>query len=120
MQSHGIHVSISTTQTPANLDHLDVLQDFVRGLGIPEDAHLLRPLARRGFSDEGLDVGTSNLLPEVTVTADGVYWHPLVSPSEPDMRMSQEVLPLAEAVASIQKRLDSQDLEGDTARAEFT
>jgi len=89
-------------------------------LGIPKDEHLIRPLAKRGFSREGLDVGIDSLVPEVTITANGAYWHPLVSPSETDMRMTQQVLPLADAVVAIQKRLDSQDLEGTAERAEFT
>lgn len=120
MQSRGAHITISTTTTPANSDRLDELRDFVRGLGIPDSDHLIRPLAKRGFSQEGLEVGADNLVPEVTVTMDGVYWHPLVSPSDADMRVTQQVFPLVDAVTAIQKQLDAQELGGNTERAEFT
>jgi hypothetical protein len=76
-----------------------------RGLGIADEDHFVRPLARRGFAAEGLDVGPATLEPEVTVTADGVYWHPLASPSSADMLVQREIFPLATAVASIQEQL---------------
>jgi MoaA/NifB/PqqE/SkfB family radical SAM enzyme len=50
----GIRVSISTTETPANSAHLEELHEFWRGLGIRDEEHLIRPLARRGFSRECL------------------------------------------------------------------
>ena len=45
----------------------------------------------------------------MTVTVDGVFWHPLASPSSTDMRVSARIFPLADAVASIQQRLDELD-----------
>ena len=50
-------------------------------------------------------MGTETLVPEVTVTVDGVYWHPLASPSSADMLVSREIFPLATAVAAIQEQL---------------
>ena len=47
---HGFQVCISTTETPVNADYLDELRAFVRDLGIAEQDHFVRPLARRGFS----------------------------------------------------------------------
>jgi hypothetical protein len=119
LQENGFHVCINSTETPANCAHLDELRAFVRELGIIEGDHFVRPLAKRGFSQEGLEVGTDNLVPEVTVTADGVYWHPLVSPSDTDMLVTRQVFPLANAVACIQEQLESQ-ASGDSAeRNEF-
>jgi hypothetical protein len=64
-------------------------------------------------------VGTHNLAPEVTVTADGVYWHPLVSPSDSDMLVTRQIFPLTKAVACIQKQLEiDATAEGDE-RTEF-
>jgi MoaA/NifB/PqqE/SkfB family radical SAM enzyme len=119
VQSNGFHVCISTTETPANTADLDELRAFVRDLGIAEHDHFIRPLAKRGFSREGLAVGVDNLVPEVTVSADGVYWHPLVSPSDGDMLVTRQIFPLATAVECIQQRLGSQAGEDETERTEF-
>lgn len=106
MRERGLQVRLATTETPANLDHLQDLHALRRSLGIPEEDHIIRPLARRGFSQEGLEVSPDTLMPEVTVNVDGVFWHPLASPSSTDMQVSQQIFPLAEAVACIQKKLD--------------
>lgn len=118
LKSDGFHVCISTTETPANSSHLDELRDFVRDLGISAEDHFVRPLAKRGFSEQGLEVGVENLMPEVTVSADGVYWHPLVSPSDGDMLVSRQVFPLAKAVECIKQQLINQQDEMGSERTE--
>jgi MoaA/NifB/PqqE/SkfB family radical SAM enzyme len=119
LRSRGVHVCISTTETPVNSAHLDELHEFRLALGIPDEDHFVRPLAKRGFSQEGLELGTHNLMPEVTVTIDGVYWHPLVSPSNADTRVSEQIFPLAGTVECIQQQLNRQDSGGEE-RTEFT
>ncbi len=118
--SHGFHVCIGTTETPANSAHIKVLHTFRRSLGIADQDHFVRPLARRGFSQEGMEVGTHNLVPEVTVSADGVYWHPLLSPSDTDMRVSAQIFPLSTAIETIRQQLSDQANAADETRAEFT
>src|SRR3712207_9393797 len=58
---------------------------------------LVRPLAQRGFAETGVVLTVETLLPEVTVTADGVYWHP-VAADHPDQLVSTELFPLAAAI----------------------
>jgi MoaA/NifB/PqqE/SkfB family radical SAM enzyme len=118
LKSKGFHVCISTTETPANTLHLDELRIFVHDLGIAEEDHFVRPLAKRGFSMEGLDVGVDNLVPEVTISADGVYWHPLISPSDGEMLVTKQLFPLAKAVECIQAQLVSQEGETGAERTE--
>lgn len=119
LQENGFPVRLSSTETPANTAHLDELHAFRRDLGIADADHFVRPLAKRGFATEGLDVGTDTLVPEMTVTVDGVYWHPLASPSSADMRVTADIFPLATAVACIQDQLNAPaPLAG--ARTEFT
>ncbi|MGD8623836.1 MAG: radical SAM protein [Anaerolineae bacterium] len=109
----GFHLRLSTTETPANAGHLDALHAWRRSVGIPDGEHVIRPLAHRGFAREGLEVGVDSLMPEVTVTVDGVFWHPLASPSSGDMLVSSQIFPLAEAVTCIREQLaevlDSQE-----------
>jgi MoaA/NifB/PqqE/SkfB family radical SAM enzyme len=101
----GIRVAVSSTETPENQDRLDDLRAFVRVLGVAERDHFVRPLARGGFSQEGQDLGPDSLEPELTVTADGMYWHPLLLPGNKDMRVADRTVPLADALTRIQERL---------------
>jgi len=74
LQERGFRVRLSTTETPANSAHLDKVCEFHRtSLGIPDEDHFIRPLAKRGYSREGLELDMTNLLPEVTVNLDGVF-----------------------------------------------
>ena len=101
----GLNVRLATTETSANQAHIEELHAFRRTLGIPDEAHFVRPLAKRGFATEGMMVAADSLMPEMTVTVDGVFWHPLASPSSTDMQVSSRIFPLADAVAAIQQRL---------------
>lgn len=104
LQERGFRVRLSTTETPVNSPYLEELCAFHRGLGIPDEDHFIRPLAKRGYSREGLELGMSNLLPEVTVNIDGVFWHPLST--DADMQISRKIFPLADSVDRIQQQVD--------------
>ena len=104
LQSRGFRVRLSTTETPINSPYLAEVCEFHRSLGIPDEDHFIRPLAKRGYSREGLELGMGNLLPEVTVNIDGVYWHPLST--DADMQVSRKIFPLADSVDRIQRQLD--------------
>ncbi|HLZ69722.1 MAG TPA: radical SAM protein [Dehalococcoidia bacterium] len=91
----GFTVVIGSTETPANRDCLDDLRAFVTALGIPRERHFLRPLAKRGFSREGLELSAADLEPELTVSQDGVFWHPLAL--DEDMLLTRRIFPLAAA-----------------------
>jgi MoaA/NifB/PqqE/SkfB family radical SAM enzyme len=108
--ARGFKVKLATTETPANCAHLDELCAFHLALGIPHADHFVRAMARRGFATQGVEVDVTSLAPEITVDDRGMYWHPL-GPEE-DMRLSAEILPLAEAVRLVQTRLFPQVPEG--------
>jgi len=120
MLACGLRVTISTTETPDNADHLDELRRFVRSLGLAPGDHFVRPLARRGFSQQGIAVGKHNLVPELTVSAGGVYWHPLLTPSSVDTLVSTELFPLSTAVDAIEAELRSTQEKAGSVREEFT
>jgi pyruvate-formate lyase-activating enzyme len=102
----GLCVRISTTETPANAAGLDALRAFCQSLGIPPEDHFVRPLARAGFSEEGVTVCRESVVPELTVDAEGVYWHPLTTDAA--MRVSAQIFPLAAALAEVQALLAAQ------------
>lgn len=113
----GVNVELSTTETPANTAHLAEICDFHRSLGIPDEMHFVRPLARRGYSREGLELSVVNMVPEVTVNLDGVFWHPLST--DADMQVSKQMFPLAGAVRRIQDQLDAMALTGEAPQLTF-
>jgi len=105
LQEHGFRIHLSTTQTPANQAHLAEICAFHQALGIAEDDHFIRPLAKRGFSQAGLQVCKETLMPEITVNQDGIYWHPLST--DADMKVRSTIFPLSEAVSQVQAELET-------------
>jgi pyruvate-formate lyase-activating enzyme len=118
LQEAGFHVRLSTTETPANSAHMDAMHAFRASLGIPEDHHFVRPLAKRGYSKEGIALDMTNLVPEVTVNLDGVFWHPLST--DADMQISKKLFPLATSVERIQTQLDDIARTGKAQLRTFT
>ena len=100
---NGFHVRLSTTITPINSSFIEQLCAYHQEMGINEDDHVIRPLAKRGFSAEGMEVGYGCLSPEITVNRDGVYWHPLST--DEDMLVTREVFPLSIALETVKNRL---------------
>ena len=103
LQEHGFHVRLSTTITPANANVLDEICRLHRSMGIPEEDHLIRPLARRGAAAEGISVSMANTNPEITINQDGAFWHPIST--DADMQVTRSIFPLADAVYCVQEQL---------------
>lgn len=118
LQARGYRVRLGTTETPVNCNHLTELCEFHRAIGIPDEDHFVRPLAKRGYSREGLDLHMGNLVPEVTVNVDGVFWHPLST--DADMQISKKIFPLATSVERIRQQLDTIALTGAASLMSFT
>jgi MoaA/NifB/PqqE/SkfB family radical SAM enzyme len=113
----GVNVELSTTETPANSAHLDEICDLHRSWGIGDENHFVRPLARRGYSRDGLDLTMTNMVPEVTANVDGIFWHPLST--DADMQVSKRLFPLAGAVRTIQDQLDAMARTGQAPQLTF-
>jgi MoaA/NifB/PqqE/SkfB family radical SAM enzyme len=118
LQANGFRVRLSTTETPANTGHLEDICVFHRSLGIPDEDHFVRPLAKRGYSKEGLELSMGNLVPELTVNLDGVFWHPLST--DADMQVSKTIFPLATAADRVQRQLDLMASTGAVPLMTFT
>ena len=69
---------------------------FLDSEGIPPADRLIRPIVLRGFAQQGLALSRSDLVPEVTITSEGVYWHP-VGAEDQDLLVTREIFPLADA-----------------------
>src|SRR5262245_27222235 len=80
-------------------------EEFRRFLGawqIAEQDRVIRRIALRGVATQGIALARADLVPEITITADGVYWHP-VGAEDADLLVTSEIFPLAEAFAAVRR-----------------
>ena len=117
LMERGFRVTLSTTETPANSSYLAAICELHRSLGIPDEDHVVRPLARRGYSKTGMELSMEEMVPEVTVNLDGVFWHPLST--DADMQVTKQMFPLQVAVERIQEQLDVLARTGRAPRLQF-
>ncbi|HET6212402.1 MAG TPA: radical SAM protein [Micromonosporaceae bacterium] len=102
-QAEGFRVRVATTVAPGEEADAAALRTLLDGLGIARPDQVVRPVAQRGFASDGVALTVETLLPEITVTADGVYWHP-VGVDHPDLLVSRELFPFAAVVATVRER----------------
>jgi uncharacterized radical SAM superfamily Fe-S cluster-containing enzyme len=83
-------------------------QEFGRFLDAQQvcaEDRVIRRVALRGVAEQGLALARADLVPEITITVDGVYWHP-VGADDADLFLTAEIFPLAEAFAALRRALD--------------
>ncbi len=107
-RSLGLPVRVAMTETPENRGEADDLRRVLAEVGIAGEDVVVRPLVARGFAVEadGLDVDDAGTVPELTVTADGVHWHPIGGDvdASPDLLVARGEVPLAEAKRRVVER----------------
>lgn len=119
-RSLGIRVRVGTTETSENAAGVPVLREMLGDLGVAPEDHVVRPLIQRGESGEGVQVDGSMLVPELTVSAEGVAWHPagVNDAGITDMLVSREIFPVSRSVERIVERfLEYRQLDGSLPRA---
>lgn len=99
----GFRVRVAATLVTLDVAEEKQLRNLMDGLGIAVEDQVLRPLAKRGEATDGLVLSQATLQPEVTVTADGVYWHP-VGADDDDQLVTTEAFPLVDAIAAVRDR----------------
>jgi predicted phosphodiesterase len=105
-RSLGLPMRAAMTATDANAGEVGELRALLAGVGIEGEDFAVRPLVKRGFAHEGLDVKDTAMVPELTITADGVHWHPVGGDvdSSPDLVIARGEVPLAEAKRRVVER----------------
>ncbi len=73
----GFRVRVAATVHDEDLSSVQGLHAALDNVGIPAEDRLIRPVAEEGFADEGLHISLDTVEPEPTVTADGIWWHPV-------------------------------------------
>ena len=72
---------------------------------IAKGDQVIRRIALRGSASEGVALSRADLVPEVTITAEGVYWHP-VGAEDADLLVTRDIFPLSESFAAVRRAFD--------------
>lgn len=91
----GLPVRVGMTSTPDNVHEVEPLRALLASMGITGKDFAVRPLVARGFSTDGAVIDDGNTVPELTVTADGMHWHPAGADvdTSPDMLLAKHPSP---------------------------
>jgi sulfatase maturation enzyme AslB (radical SAM superfamily) len=84
---------------------------FLDAQQIHAEDRVIRRIVLRGSAAQGLALARADLVPEITITVDGVYWHP-VGADDADLFLTAEIFPLAEAFAALRRALERETEHG--------
>ena len=102
-RAEGFRVRMAATvSTDAEAEEF---RQFLDREKIAAEDRVIRRIALRGVATEGIAVTRSDLVPEVTITVDGVYWHP-VGAEDTDLLVTRNIFPLAESFAAVRRAFD--------------
>lgn len=109
-RTQGFRVRLAATvSTDAEAE---AFRQFLDEEKIAAEDRVIRRIALRGSASEGVAVSRADLVPEVTVTADGVYWHP-VGAEDADLLVTRDIFPLSDSFAAVRRAFDH---EGEHAK----
>ncbi|MET0593965.1 MAG: radical SAM protein, partial [Polyangiaceae bacterium] len=77
-------------------------REYLDQENVADDDRVIRRVALRGFAQGGVALAKADLVPEVTITDRGVYWHP-VGADDQDFFVSDAPLPLAAAIDAVRE-----------------
>jgi predicted phosphodiesterase/pyruvate-formate lyase-activating enzyme len=97
---------VALTETEKNRAEVPAVAALLERIGVPADHLVVRPLLRRGASAGGVEIGDDSSIPELTVTTDGLHWHPAGADvaSSPDMHLAGPGTALAEGKRLVTER----------------
>ena len=102
-RSEGFRVRLAATV--ADNAEADEFRAFLDAHEIAHEDRVIRRIALRGFAEDGLALARADLVPEITITTDGVFWHP-VGAEDSDLLVSREIFPLAESFAAVRRAFE--------------
>ena len=102
-RAEGFRVRLAATvSTDAEAEEF---RGFLDAQRIAAEDRVIRHIALRGFASQGVALARPDLVPEVTITSEGVYWHP-VGAEDADFLVSREIFPLADSFAAVRRAFD--------------
>lgn len=102
----GLTVRVAMTATKENEGTIEEVAALLARLGVEKANFVVRPLLQRGFSAAGLRIDEVGTVPELTVAANGLYWHPAGADARPgsDLRIAEPDTHLREAKRIVVER----------------
>lgn len=105
----GLPVRVAMTETPENAGEAEPLRELLAARGVAGEDFAVRPMVARGLAAESegaREVADAVMVPELTVTADGLHWHPVGGDvgSSPDMLIAEGSVSLAEGKRRVIER----------------
>jgi len=113
----GFRVRLAATLSNRAAVEQEALTDLGARLGVEADM-VVRRVAQEGVASRGIVVSRATLVPEVCLTAEGVYWHP-VAATNPAMRVTTRLSPLREAVDAVREEYLGYRRRSDLLAAAF-
>lgn len=102
-RAHGFRVRLAATvSTDAEAE---AFRQFLDDEKIAAEDRVIRRIALRGSATDGVALSRTDLVPEVTITANGVYWHP-VGAEDADLLVTRDIFPLSESFAAVRRAFD--------------
>jgi organic radical activating enzyme/TusA-related sulfurtransferase len=92
----------ATVSTDAEAEEF---RSFLEAHHFSEEDRVIRRIALRGSAIQGIALARADLFPEVTITAEGVFWHP-VGAEDNDLLVSRDIFPLAESFVAVRRAFD--------------
>jgi len=114
----GFHVRVAATLGDDAGDTESRLVDLFDELGLEDDQRVVRRVAKQGSANAGLTVSRASLVPEVCLTADGVFWHP-VAAIDPAMKVTDSWSPLGDVITAISDEYRAYRIRGDILASTF-
>lgn len=101
-RAEGFRVRLAAT-VATDADETE-FRAFLDRFGIADEDRIVRRIALRGFAAAGMALGRSDLVPEITITTDGVYWHP-VGADDDDLLVTRQIFPLRDSFDEVRRHL---------------
>ncbi|QNI30606.1 radical SAM protein [Alloacidobacterium dinghuense] len=102
-REQGFRVRLAATVSTNT--EAEEFRQFLDDEKIAAEDRIIRRIALRGSAAAGIALGRTDLIPEVTITADGVYWHP-VGAEDADLLVTRDIFPLAESFAAVRRAIE--------------
>ena len=108
-RAEGFRVRLAATVSTD--EQANEFREFLNTHNVDEKDRIIRRIALRGFATEGTALSRADLVPEITITAEGVFWHP-IGAEDADLLVSSEIFPLADAFAAVRSAFDRESEHG--------
>jgi len=102
-RAEGFRVRLAATVSTET--EAEEFRSFLDAHHVSEENRVIRRIALRGSATQGIALARIDLVPEVTITAEGVFWHP-VGAEDNDLLVSREIFPLADSFAAVRHAFD--------------